>query len=509
MVDITNCENLWEIFVKCKREKRLSDPNILPHFQTWNQTKNGGQFSDEKLKQELESISFIKKNGSKTKIIHSRVADYLMSIFRLVTFQDTLEILIYKDGVFSKSIAKKTIDGECQELLKKHGLSRNAMFEIYAHIKRSTQQPREAFDANKEIINLQNGLLNWKTNKFIAHSKQIPRKEYLSTRQLPVKYDPTAQSPAIETFLSQVLSPEDIVVAKEAIGYCLYNDYHIQRAILCVGEGSNGKSTLLHLIETFLGDDNTRGITLQQLNERPFVIGRLYRAMANISADLPPKKLRDTAVFKALTGGDKVFADVKGKEGFEFRNTAKMFFSCNKVPKSLDDSIAFYRRWILLNFPNYFTESQRDKYLLNKLTDPADLSGLLNIAVKHLNSLLINGDFSNVLSDKEIRERYIDLAEPALAFVREILNRPDATGATLSAFKVSRKDAYDACVRYCQVRNIPKPSRQDLYSAIRNHFGFTSANDKNLYLPNGARGWGWEGITINTVTLDEIQRAHQ
>src|SRR5208283_2759033 len=89
--------------------------------------------------------------------------------------------------------------------------------------------------------------------------------------------------------------------------------------------------------------------------------------------------------FKMLTGGDSIGTEKKFKDEYSFVNYAKLIFSANKPPKVTDeDSYAFWRRWILIEFPNQFGDDKKDPEILNKLTAEAELSGLLNWALEGL-----------------------------------------------------------------------------------------------------------------------------
>jgi putative DNA primase/helicase len=207
--------------------------------------------------------------------------------------------------------------------------------------------------------------------------------DYFSTAQLDVIYDPLARAPKIQKFLGEVAQSGDISLIEEIIGWLLWLDYHIHKAIMLLGPGRNGKGTLLRLLTAFLGGRNVCNVTLQDLVSDRFAKADLYGKLANIGGDLPSKDLSDTAAFRNLTGGDDVRAQEKYKTAFGFRNKAKMIFSANVLPRSPDDTYAFYSRWILIEFLNTFTveSGTADPDLDSKLQTSEELSSLLNIAL--------------------------------------------------------------------------------------------------------------------------------
>src|ERR1044072_9267614 len=81
-------------------------------------------------------------------------------------------------------------------------------------IKRKTYVNLEEFDSNIDIINLKNGLYNWKTDEFLPHSP-----DYYSLNQIPVTYNPNARPRLFLKFLREVLYQQDIRTAVELIAY--------------------------------------------------------------------------------------------------------------------------------------------------------------------------------------------------------------------------------------------------------------------------------------------------
>lgn len=151
-----------------------------------------------------------------------------------------------------------------------------------------------------------------------------------------------------------------------------------------------------------------------------------------------------------LSGGGTVSAEFKFHDRFQFKNYAKLVFSCNKVPESPDDTTAFFRRWVIINFPNQFLEGdlKTDPNILKKLTIPSELSGFFNWAIEGLKRLLQNGKFSNAKSVEETREQYIRASDPVKAFAMDRIE--------FKAGSVITKDqVYKAFIEYCEKMKLP------------------------------------------------------
>ncbi len=343
------------------------------------------------------------------------LADDLMKKYRFITFSDTDELYMYEDGIYIPAESK--LKKEIEEILKEDANTRRVT-EVINHIRRTTYVDRNSITGNNpHLLPVQNGILDLSKIKegkikFLEHSPK-----FIFLHKLPIKYDPDADCIKIKKFLSQILYERDILVIQELFGYLLWRDYPIQKAFVFVGEGSNGKSTLIRLIAKFIGKENVSSIPLQELENNRFAKVELYGKLANVYADLPDKALTNTGAFKMLVGGDLISAEVKFGGRVKFINYAKLIFSTNKVPETRDNTDAFYRRWIIINFPNKFESDKADPNILEKITTPEELSGLLNFALEGLKRLLLNSQFSYSLSTEEVRIKYIMVSNPVLAFV--------------------------------------------------------------------------------------------
>lgn len=239
-----------------------------------------------------------------------------------------------------------------------------------------------------DVLNVKNGLLDLKTGELKDHDP-----EYLSPVQLPVEYDPDADCPAWHDLIAAVFPDDCPDLAWELIAWLMMPYTSIQKSVLLLGEGRNGKSTFLNAVKNFLGRANVAGVSLHKLEANAFATARLVGRLANICPDLPSEHLAGTSVFKALTGGDLIHGEHKYHDSFEFESFARLVFSANTPPQSDDSSNAFFRRWLVVPFERTFTDEDeipRQK-LDAMLADPKELSGVLNMALAHLPRVLDQG----------------------------------------------------------------------------------------------------------------------
>jgi len=418
-----------------------------------------------------------------------KLVDDLLAEYSFKTLKDNEECLVYDDGIYVSS-GEVTIKHECEKRVPKKFMTTHNVNEVIGHIKRSTYVDRKQFNQEKWILNLENGLYNIQTGELSPHTV-----EFLSTIRIPVVYEPKADCPRVRLFFAEVLRQKDIPIVEELFGYCLVPDYTIQRAFLFMGDGANGKSTTLELLKRFLGGDNCANISLQAIENQRFAAADLFGKLANIYADIPSTKMHHVGLFKMLTGGDTIGAEKKFRDRFSFNNYARLIFSTNKPPQVDEDTLAFWRRWIFINFPNKFESDKADKRLLTKLAKKSELSGLLNIALKGLERLFSQQQFSYELSPDEIAEWHQKASDSIYAFVE------DTCEANSDAW-ISKDDLYNAFLEYCDKQNIPRIGKES--------FGRSLKNAKNVHVmnqrsgPRGAQKHGWKGIQLKKQEEQEI-----
>ena len=113
--------------------------------------------------------------------------------------------------------------------------------------------------------------------------------------------------------------------------------------------------------------------------------------MANIDADMSSQALKHTGILKMLTGGDDVPAEHKFKPAFSFQNYAKLIFSANEIPQTPDETVAFFARLIIINFPNEFLGDKANPDLIDELSTEPEMSALLAMVIRRLPRVLKNG----------------------------------------------------------------------------------------------------------------------
>ena len=241
----------------------------------------------------------------------------------------------------------------------------------------------------------------------------------VSTVQLPIRWDEDATCPFIDEWLAEVFPDDAIELAFEILGYMLYNDNPLHKAILLYGSGRNGKGTFIRLARMLVGHRNISAVTPQDLDASQFSSAQLYGKLANLVGDVDPRIFKSTERFKQLTGGDYMMAQHKHKDPFDFLCRALMVAAFNALPRTADTTEGFFSRWVVVPFTGFFPAGVADPSMVERLTRQGELQGLLRASVGALQNVMRRGSFTIPPSVKKATEQFRIEADPMRAFINE------------------------------------------------------------------------------------------
>jgi len=278
----------------------------------------------------------------------------------------------------------------------------NAMCsEFRGKLQRNYVKEKPWFDIQNKV-NFSNGVLDLETGHLVPHSIS---QGFRYT--LPFAYDPDATCPRFVQFLEEVtLKDESLMsVLIEYMGYSLSGiDASIgQKALILVGEGSNGKSVFLDVLKYLAGKDNystlSMGNEISRLENRYQLDGKLF----NVSEETPSNSMVDNSVFKALVSGGEVQARKLYCDAYSMKNNAKIIMACNELPVTGDVTHGMFRRLLIVPFRAKFDKATEgyDPLIRDKLYEEA--SGIYNLALMGLERFRVK----KVFTESELIDRNV------------------------------------------------------------------------------------------------------
>ena len=107
------------------------------------------------------------------------------------------------------------------------------------------------FDRDPELLNLQNGTLDLRTIELRPHDRAD-----LITKVAGTTYAPDAECPNFRAFLHEIFEGDADLIAfyQRLVGYSLTGLTSSQGVYILWGSGANGKSVMLRVQTTLMGD---------------------------------------------------------------------------------------------------------------------------------------------------------------------------------------------------------------------------------------------------------------
>ena len=292
---------------------------------------------------------------------------------------------------------------------------------------------------------------------------------------------------------SEVLYPRDIRTGMEAMAYTFYRDCPIETIFILFGVGANGKSVFTSLLTALIGPDNTSNLPLSDMSRDLFALSDLQNKDLNIDNELAGKTITDTSILKKLTGGSrqKIRVQKKYVKAYDIQSHAKLFFNANEMPFSQDKTDAYNRRLTIISFPIQFEGKRADKDLINKLTTPEELSGIFNILMHCLRTILkTNEIYASVKTIEEKRLKYERTLNPVKSFLEEAILEESTTEDY-----IPKTDCHNAYMEYCNEYTLPIQGYNNFCKILKNDFSIAETR-KTLDKNKDERVMCWSGLRL-------------
>lgn len=270
----------------------------------------------------------------------------------------------------------------------------------------------EVDSAEKELpILLRNGIIL--EGEFIA--SDIPP---FSPFYLDVSFNATVYDKYVDKFLNDITCerPELRQTLEEILGLILLTSKFPHHVFFFIGNGYNGKSTFLEMINNFVGELG-QNLSLDAFNDATSVAS-LVGKLVNCTDETDGAYIDKCKGYKSLASGNTITVRPIYSKPVKVQNTATLILSTNNIPKFNDKTNGFYRRLVIIPFDFKITEkiSNLDELLS---TDNAK-SYILNLALEGVKRIKENGYkiSENKILSKAI-EDYKAEADHVAGFIKE------------------------------------------------------------------------------------------
>lgn len=216
--------------------------------------------------------------------------------------------------------------------------------------------------------------------------------------------------------------PEYKNLLLEVLGHTLIVNSEFKRAVgkffIFIGDGGNGKGTLLEIITEILGRDNVCFLSIKELADDRYS-NSIRGKLANLGDDLQDQSIndKDMKVLKNISTCDSFTTRRLYKDPEKIKPTTTLIFTSNHLIKSFEKGKSYRRRVMWL--PMYSKVEKVDPYFISKLTTDKALEYWIFLFIKGYKRLYSNRNFTSSMSVNNFNENYHKENNPAFLYIED------------------------------------------------------------------------------------------
>lgn len=393
------------------------------------------------------------------------------------------------NGTFWAEIDKETFQKFLGEAAEQMGVAKfSARFyqfreQLFKQFLATAYLPTPESNKDTVLINLQNG--TFEISPQGTKLRPFDRSDFINY-QLPFEYNPQAKAPLFEAYLNKVLpDPERQRVLAEYLGFVFIkhgsNALKEEKALILYGTGANGKSVFFEIVTAMFGRQNVSNYSLQSLTEeKGFYRAKISNKLVNYASEINGKL--ETSLFKAMVSGEPVEACLKYGQPFTMEDYAKFIFNCNELPKDVEHTNAYFRRFLIIPFDVTIPPHEQDKNLHTKIIEK-ELSGVFNWVLQGLNRLLEQKKFSDCEAAQQAVEQYRIESDSVQMFLSENEYKVSATNEIplKDMFNEYRNYCIESGFKACSLRTFADRLRNTGYQIDRKNYGRIVNAEKKVF----------------------------
>ncbi|WP_067184561.1 phage/plasmid primase, P4 family [Microtetraspora niveoalba] len=347
--------------------------------------------------------------------------------------------------------------------------------------------PLDHLDAQPYELNTPSGVVNLRTGQM-----RQPDPSALHARTATTGPDFTTPPERWLRFLAQTFG-DDVAMTtyvQRLLGVSLVGTVLEQLLPFCFGEGANGKTTLLGVMQRLLGI-GADGYALSvgsdlllatQHNGHPTELAQLSGARLVVTSELEDGQRFAEARVKMLTGRDPISARFMRADFFTFRPTHTLWLLANHQPQVRAGGPALWRRLKLLPFLHVVPPEDRDPHLEDTLVDKEGPS-ILAWAIQGAADYFAHG-IAEPESVKTATDAYAKDQDSIARFVEEMCEIGSPAAPHMVVRVAELRAAYEA---WCRGEGEQAATAKGFGMALQRRFGIVTERSASARFYRGIR----------------------
>ncbi len=289
--------------------------------------------------------------------------------------------------------------------------------------------------------------------------------------QIDIDYDENAEAvEEVDNYICHLTGGDEEYrkLLLEILGHTLIVDPEFKRLLakffIFVGDGGNGKGTLLQIIKTILNPKNVSGMSITELTDERY-LPNFKGKLANLGDDIQDQAIndKDMKALKNLSTCDFISTRELYKNAEDMFFTGSLIFTSNHILKSWEKGESYKRRVLWL--PMYTKVKKKDPKFITKLTNDKALRYWVRLMVEGYKRLYEQSKFTESQRVNDFNEKYHRENNPALDYI-DGMTKEDFEGKPI-------KDVYDDYEQWCEDnavnfnRNMIGDTLQDVFGLVK------------------------------------------
>lgn len=197
----------------------------------------------------------------------------------------------------------------------------------------------------------------------------------------------------------------------EILGHCLVVDPEKKRQLakfsVFIGNGSNGKGTLLQIIKKILGSENCTALSIANLSDERYLV-TMKGKLANLGDDIQDAPINHEQMeqLKKISTCDTAEVRELYKQSTTTTMTASLIFTSNHMLKTFEKGEAYKRRVMWLPMYTKVEEGKKDGKFITKITSDEALEYWVSQMVAGYFRLYQNSQFTESRIVREYNIHY-------------------------------------------------------------------------------------------------------
>lgn len=319
-----------------------------------------------------------------------------------------------------------------------------------------------------------------------------------SLNRLNVEYNEAAKPPT--TFLKwfhDLIPEEDYLGFQQYMGYLLLPTTKVQKALILLGRGQEGKSVIGKVLHYLFGASCVSS-DVSYFENNQFAMPRAENKLVLFCDDLKRDKLKSTETFKSMVTAEvPLQAEKKGENAYSFTPYARWLICSNAPLSSLYDvGFAFYRRLYVIRVKNKPPDRVNNPNIFEPMK--SEMEGIFLWCLAGLQSLIENGwKLSISDSSQALVEEQQYNEDPTVSFVENEISFG-------KGYSITDKELYEKYKTYCYANKAVPRSRPDLVNFFSEQMdNLKIKRDRHLGASRGQAGFVGMGLkkTINLTSI--------